>query len=504
MKKFTLAFTLICFKLFLSAQTIALDSTFGVNGNVNTMMYDPDGNPYGANLVLLPNGEIVVIGLSIDSSQLLSTLQKYGPNGALDQNFTHTFPELWSRSTGVALQMDGKLLVTGSEDITRYHGAVFRLNVDGKRDSTFGVNGFASIYTDAVDNIIPMELSTGKIIVYGDAYNPSVPSEVGSFATRLHPNGTVDQTFGDTGYFRYNLPDKILFIEDVLELPDGKLIFAGMASWDLYLFKLDQNGNLDLSFGTNGHVIDPMPTGSEAYSLAVQPDGKIVVCGYAFPSYNPIVARYNENGSRDTSFGDQGVIFFSDIEIYSEGIGIEVLPNGKILVGISNFSAHNFYMAQLLPSGARDTTFGVQGIYTYEHDDFRARAMHLNGNIVAVSGREQSPPFDHLVHLIRLILDLNVGTLDPNAPSEPALLIYPNPIASQFSIKFDLVQQETVSIELYDLQGKLVQSFVQNQFFEQGEYALELNCVPSLSAGNYVLTLQVGGRKMRSIQVMKN
>jgi len=292
-------------------------------------------------------------------------------------------------------------------------------------------------------------------------------------------------------------------ITDGVEQPDGKLVFAGMADWNLFMIRIHPEGTIDHSFGTDGYVIDPMPTGGEAYSLALQPDGKIVACGYAIPSNSPVVARYHPNGSRDTTYGDQGVVYFTDIAGLTEGIGIEVLPNGKTLVGISNFSGKNFYFAQLLPNGARDSTFGVNGFYEYVNNDFRARTMSLMGNMIAVSGRKESFPSNNRILLLRFLLDLSVGTFNPKIAADPSLWIYPNPISEQFTLQFGLVEPAPVSVQLLDMQGKLMQYLVQNQSFEQGEHTLDLSCPSTLPAGNYVLTLEVAGKKMTSVQIMK-
>ncbi len=501
MKKITLCSLFTFFVGFLVAQSVALDSTFGVNGQVTTHMYDSYGNPYGNNIVLESNGEVLIIGTVIDSNNWLPVLEKFGNNGVIDPSFIQNFPTLSEYNLGVSAQLDGKFLVTGEEPSSPFNGAVFRLNADGMMDATFGNDGFSSLLVRVFDNIIPMELSTGKIVVFGDENIPN--ADISVFATRLHASGVVDNTFGEDGYFRFGLSDKYLLISAGLEQPDGKLLFAGMAHWDLFMIRLHPDGTIDLSFGTDGYLIDPMPNGGEAYSLALQPDGKIVVCGYADPSYQAIVARYHPNGSRDTTFGDQGVVYFTDIEEPTEGIGIEVLPSGKTLVGISNYYGKNFYIAQLLPSGARDTAFGVNGVFEYINNDFRARSMSLKANMLAVSGREESSSGYHKMVLLRFLLDLNVGTINPANPTDPTLWIYPNPIAEQFNLQFALTQKAPVSIQLFDVQGKMVQTLVQNQSFESGEHILNLNCPEQLPSGNYVLTLEVAGEKRTSVQVFK-
>ena len=491
---------LVCFAVFLTAQVVAPDSIFGINGLVKTPLYDSYGNPYGNNVLLLSNGEVVTVGAGSDSIYL-PTVEKFGNNGVLDPSFTQIFPKLSESSLGLSDQQDGKLLVTGRESVDPFNVSVYRLHANGKADTTFGIGGFSLLSEKPFDNIIPMELSTGKIIVFGD--ETFFNADINVFVSQLHSNGVVDTTFGEDGYFRFGLSDKRILITAGVEQPDGKLVFAGMASWNLFMIRLNPDGTRDLSFGTDGYLIDPMPEGGEAYGLALQPDGKIVVCGYGEPSYQPTVARYHPNGSRDSTFGNQGVVFFTEIPKYTEGIGIEVLPNGNTLVGISNFYGKNFYVAQLLPSGARDTTFGINGVYEYVNNNFRARAMDRLANLLAVSGREESSNNPKIL-LLRLVLDLNVGTINPNTATTPTLSIYPNPISEQFNMQFELTQQALVSIQLFDMQGRLVQSLQQNQSFEIGEHTINLSCPEQLPSGNYVLTLEVAGEKRTSVQIFKH
>lgn len=499
MKKIALCSLLTCFSSFLSAQSVTLDSTFGVNGQVNTDLYDPYGNPYGNNIVLLPNGEVTVIGLVLDSTAL-PVVAKFGADGVLDSSFMQILPNLGDRSSGLADQSDGKFLATGIESASPYRGLIYRINPEGALDPTFGSGGVSMLSVDVFDNIIPMELSTGKTLVYGD--EDMLNAGIRLFASRLHANGEVDTDFGENGYFRFDLGDQKVLITAAIEQPDGKILFAGMASWNLFLLRMHPNGTIDLSFGTEGYLIDPMPSGGEAYGIALQPDGKIVACGYGDPSFQPIVVRYHPNGSRDTTFGDQGVVYFSEIGDPTEGIGIEVLPNGKIISGISSFYANNFYLAQLLPSGERDSSFGINGVYEYLNNDFRARAMSRSANLLAVSGREEANAGFNKIVLLRFLLDLNVGTLNPAEP-DPTLWVYPNPIMEQFTLEFGLEQQEQVSVYLTDIQGKLVQNLIQNKPFEPGKHTLTLSCPSHLPAGNYVLSLDVAGKKMVSVQVTK-
>ncbi len=500
MKKLTLSIALTCFSLFLTAQSLTLDSTFGTNGTLRTYLREPYGNPYGQNVVQLPNGEVVTIGLGVDST-LFAAVEKFGNDGALDSSFSLKLRNLQSSNLALSAQADGKILATGTRSAPPYLGMVFRLNPDGSLDPSFGTDGAASIEATCFDNIIPMQLSNGQILVFGD--ETPLPSDISIFACRLHSNGAVDASFGQNGYFRFALEDERVLVTAGVEQPDGKLLLAGMSSWVPFVVRINTNGSIDSTFGTGGYLIQPTPEGGEAYAITLQPDGKIILCGYSDPGFQPTVARLLPNGSLDPSFGNGGVVYLTELPDYTEGVGVEVLPNGNILAGISSFYNENFYLAQILPSGERDTSFGSNGIYMYLNDGFRARAMNRSANILAVSGQANVLSSGNKVVLLRFILDLSVGTLNPNDPTALQALVYPNPVSEQFNLKFELLEQAQVSIRAFDLQGKLVQTLVQNQSFAAGEHDLHLVWANQLNAGNYILSLEVAGKKTKSIQIMK-
>ncbi|MBK6993530.1 MAG: T9SS type A sorting domain-containing protein [Lewinellaceae bacterium] len=281
------------------------------------------------------------------------------------------------------------------------------------------------------------------------------------------------------------------------------MIFVGSIGypvWNIFVVRIHPNGALDYTFGEGGIVIDPIHGNSNAYALALQADGKIVLAGDTGPDNQAIVVRYHGDGSRDNYFGEQGVQYIPEA---NEGVGIAIRPDGKILTAnwSSNAALGNLALAQLLPNGQRDLTFGINGVFKMIDPGMRPRALSLQGNKATVSARKLTGVT--FKQIFRFLLDLNVGVLSPSVTNVPNLLVYPNPIAEQFTLQFGLAEPAPVSVHLFDMQGKLVQNLVQNQSFERGEHMLSLSCPGHLPAGNYVLTLEVAGKKMTSIQIMK-
>ena len=107
------------------------------------------------------------------------------------------------------------------------------------------------------------------------------------------------------------------------------------------------DGLSDPSFGTDGAVTSnfgDLTHPFTAQQVAVQPDGKIVAVGYVFISsiYYVVVARYNVDGTLDTSFGTQGVNKTSVIGAATSAV---IQPNGQIVV-FGNTETQNLVMVQ--------------------------------------------------------------------------------------------------------------------------------------------------------------
>src|ERR1051325_1525148 len=92
------------------------------------------------------------------------------------------------------------------------------------------------------------------------------------------------------------------------------------------------DGDLDPTFGTGGKVVTDFNSSSDWLSrIAVQPDGKIVAIGDTHPSNKFALARYNSNGTLDTTFGNGGKVVTVIANVRESAAGLLLLPNGKIM-----------------------------------------------------------------------------------------------------------------------------------------------------------------------------
>ena len=315
-----------------------------------------------------------------------------------------------TRNAVLAVQADGKLVeaanvATGpavtpnveANDPTNLF-EVLRQNPDGSADSTFGSGGSifvsrtgaglttgqgvgwsAKLIGDMDVKAIAVE-PDGKILVAGDYVyntfglaNDPIP-EYHFFVARFNSDGTVDSTFGTGGLVitGFGNDDKVAGI--AVET-DGTIVVAGTSDQRFALVRYNADGSPDTAFGTGGTVITAPPgyapydntqpppnTAFDAYGLALQSDGKIIVAG-AHNLTEFILARYNTDGTLESTFGTGGLVESSLGG--NVAVGVAVQANGDIVASIwpAFFYAaqSSVSLARFTPDGQVDSTFGQGG-----------------------------------------------------------------------------------------------------------------------------------------------
>jgi uncharacterized delta-60 repeat protein len=278
---------------------------------------------------------------------------------------------------------------------------------DGDLDPTFGTGGM--LMTDInrstdIANAVAIQ-ADGKLVVVGTAYKQNDFSGEDFVVTRHNTDGTLDNTFGVMGKVRTDFPGLAAVPSSVVIQPDGKIVVAGGA-FPLFTFlgnfevvRYNPNGSLDTSFGDGGIVTTIFPQGSYAFDLALQSDGKIIAAGTVFVDFNPgdqsdtdfALARYNPDGTPDTTFGTGGQVSTDFLGMEDDAFSVLIQPDGKIVaVGSANDPAtfYDFAAARYLSNGTIDTTFGVAGkVHTdfgdQNFDRARSAALQPDGRIVA-------------------------------------------------------------------------------------------------------------------------
>ena len=211
-------------------------------------------------------------------------------------------------------QTDNKIVAAGtignSPDL---NFALQRFNADGALDTTFGTAGSVEtpLLTYNSNRLIGLALQAdGKILEVGSA--------VGDFiVVRYNANGSVDASFGaGSGYVLTAFNGGVADAHAVAVQADGKIVVAGDAPVDathaaFALARYNADGSLDSSFGNVGEMVTTFGSGTRgiAYDLAIQTDGRIVAAGEVEPAGGTVatlfsaLARYNTDGSLDAGFG---------------------------------------------------------------------------------------------------------------------------------------------------------------------------------------------------------
>ena len=288
------------------------DTSFGNGGALTTSF---GGNFAAASAVMLqPDGKIVVAGTvdfnpNVPGSGLDFALARYNSNGTLDGSFgtggkvVFDFFGSFDQANGAVLQPDGKIIVVGSASYDSFNRdigfALARFNTDGSIDFGFGTGGkqitdFFGAGAKANDVVLQPD---GRFVVAGTASDSATrPTATDVALARYNSDGSLDTAFGTGGQTAIPFPDSATEQGNALALlPDGKIIVAGAAFKtlatppDFALVRYNSDGSLD------GIKTTDIAGGTdEAFGLAVQSDGKVVLAGRSFRSnFDLTLARYS-------------------------------------------------------------------------------------------------------------------------------------------------------------------------------------------------------------------
>ncbi len=306
-----------------------------------------------------PDGKAIVAGsfISFDSNPY-NRIVRLLNNGYQDPTFLAS-PNSGANNyiTCLALQPDGKILIGGN--FTSFNGAnrfhIARLNTDGNVDPSFnpglGANGM----------VVSLALQTNGQVVIAGQFTQVNGTNLNSVA-RLNADGTVDASFNPgVG------PDGL--VNAVVVDPSGRVIIggefdtvAGVPRGGVARFNVD--GSLDAAFDPGIGTYNPDSGSTDpVYSLALQPDGRLLVGGamayFELATYNGLV-RLSPDGTVDTSF-NPGTGTYNPFTGVADSVNaITLQPDGRILIG-GDFTTYNqtrrVGIARLFSFGSLDTSF---------------------------------------------------------------------------------------------------------------------------------------------------
>ena len=390
-----------------------LDPTFGVGGKVTTEFSTRQGR---VNTVAWQtDGKLVSAGESgASGSNPKLALARYDADGSLDTTFggdgevTTDFTSKEDYALAVAIQSDGKIVAVGESGAggSNPKFALARYNADGSLDTSFDADGkLTTDFSQGEDLAWTVAVQPdGKIVAGGDAlgHNPTWA------LARYNTDGSLDTTFGGDGTVT---TDFTSYPEDLLALaiqPDGMILAAGGSGFgdpneNFVLARYGADGSLDMSFGADGKVTTSFTRHPDvAFAMGLQADGKIVVAGQASLAVRPTfaLARYNPDGSLDSSFGQDGKVTTDFTPGGDDGAyTMTFQADGKIVAagqaGGKNFN-WKFAVVRYNTDGSLDTSFGGDGKVTTDFTDgYEAAygvAIEADGKIVAAGPSGCCPP----------------------------------------------------------------------------------------------------------------
>jgi uncharacterized delta-60 repeat protein len=528
----------------------SLDNTFGMGGYVVTSVQS--GNDFIKSIKIQSDGKILVAGTTYYGAWIQDfCLVRYNSNGTLDNSFGTNgivITDVGSVSefaNSLVIQSDGKIVVAGHTTIgTQYDFALVRYNSNGSLDNTFGTSGI--VKTDigtSNDEAYSVALqSDGKILVAGGSYNGS---NFDFALVRYNSDGSLDNSFNSSGKYTSNFFGYYDMAYSVLTQTDDKIIISGTAenigsNRDFAAIRLNSDGSVDNSFGTNGKVsVNMMTTNDFCYSSALQSDNKILLCGYT--DYSLSILRLNSDGSIDYSFDYDGKVLTAVGGSWNESNSIAIQSDGKIVVAGNGYynnmmvSTYDFVITRytnisLLPVeltsfNAKFKMNNVELNWTTETEANNygfeiERAVTLSTELVEVSKGDHwqkigfvkgsgnsnspkqysfvdnSPASGKLKYRLKQIDNdgsfsySNEIEIDVDIPKVFALnQNYPNPFNPTTTITFTLAEDGLTTLKIYDILGREVHTLVNEELKAGQVYKIDFDG-SKLASGVYFYKLE--------------
>jgi len=394
-------------------------------------------NDYDYGVLLQSNGDIIAYGSSYAKHQGIFAMTRYTPSGSLDTTFgsggivTTSFKLTNDGIVAAALQSDGKIVAAGDFHLIRY-------NTNGSVDQTFGSNGVVTYPSGFSAGSVLIQPSNGDIVLGGGSYQVLGTALNRFDLLRYTPTGALDSTFGIGGEVMTPFGGTYLPSLQGLALENGHIVAGGFVStggggagthlWALARYNDD--GSLDTTFGPSGTgtlttAVGNGYSGTTVNALVVQTNGEIVAVGQAFSVSSDTaewtLARYDTLGNLDSTFGSGGIVSNSFTAGGDLASSAALQANGQIVVVGYNTG---FEVGRYNADGSLDTTFGSGGAVTTSVGvQPTGVVIQTNGKIVVAGATVINGKFDFM--LARYL---------PSEPEIGSFTANPNPVTVGSSV----------------------------------------------------------------------
>jgi uncharacterized delta-60 repeat protein len=413
-----------------------LDPAFGSQGVAGNLL--PDGSiPNAPDILSLADGSLLAVAgvmSSLDHNTDINLLH-VNADGSFDPSFgTDGYNRVDFQGPQrlvlghTAMQQDGKLLVSAFPLYNPADGLVFRFNIDGTSDLSFGSNGLARVdFGSYFDSSWDVAVQTdGKILVAGGSDVNQKVGETHFAIGRLNPDGSTDTSFGVNGVTDTSFGGVAEEFRRVVVAGDGTIYGAGfqLATGGVFnpaLVHYLSDGSLDTTFGNGGFLKVPIPNGQTITALLTTADGGLLIAGSISggATQSWYVAKLNTDGSFDASFGNGGVTTVNSGLTGATFAGLVSDSPGSLLghlylVGSGTAGkALQLVASRLSSAGILDGGYGIGGtakVALAADDSITGVTVDSQGKIFAVGTRL---PAGAVASRVDLVVALTAaGTLD--------------------------------------------------------------------------------------------
>jgi uncharacterized delta-60 repeat protein len=486
---------------FQSIQAQLYDNSFNENGVWTRHLRYSDNL---TSIYLQPDGKILYSGSTADSNSSSShfAIGRITSTGINDSTFNadgeveYVFNTSGYEGANDICYLNGKIYAVGlNESITTISNLLVRLNDNGSLDATFNGTGKLSPVIESNENESNAVFITSdsNIVVLGNSSSNSSVFNLSGF--KVDQNANFVNSFGNNGVTTLNVINTVYSSSQATILSSNTIFLISGKD----LIKIKSNGHLDSTFGTNG-IIDLTSVSSTTMSgIAVQKDGKIVLCG-AGNSSQFSVFRLNTDGSIDITFGTNGniIVPFGGVSSEASTLVIDTSTvNGNIFVaGNSSYNGGASSFIALVRLNPVDGSIEAQA--EFKPNNLNSQAVEIllqpNGNLVI--GAKASGGNSNLEFIITRIVP-NFATLiatniEDAANISNSVHLYPNPASQNVTVN-----------SIYNIQEIKVLDVLGNEVLNQKANGNTQINVSSLPKGlyNFVITTDKGtGSKKVSVQ----
>jgi uncharacterized delta-60 repeat protein len=436
-KNYLLLFSIFTLNLF--SQNLILDNSFGANGiflmNENSKLWDV------SKLIKNDDGSIILSTQRVNGANPVeNVVVKLTPNGTVDNSFGLNGYQVLNVTidNGLAAkkQNDGKLVFFGGQNNSK----IIRLLPNGQFDSTFGTNGevpLPSTDSDFNFNNNTLVFQNDKILIIKRKSGTSAKSIV-----RYNNDGTLDTTFGVNGVVE-NINSNNIFIDT-----SNNIVGVSGYSDKYRVEKFDENGQAISTFGNNGILQVNIPfVFNEIISAYMDNENRIIVSSDDVTTLDQIsVFRINSDGTIDNSFSyGFSTVNHAIFPILQQNTGY-YLAGAKL---DSQYEPTNVFLARVAENGSIDTSFVQNGYYVESSANLKsAESIIYNSDGSIILSGEYNDGVSNKIFVAKYI----VSTLATNEIKNNELQVQ-NPFKNELKIRS---KEEIKSLELYDLQGKVI------------------------------------------------